>query len=86
MVPMQRASAPSPASDHAVDESRELELGAADVVLGLLTAPLLLWVLMYAVTGHERLYATPSARRRVYLVLLVLEALVGVGLLAWVAR
>jgi len=62
-----------------VDEESELQLGIRDVIFGLLTLPLLFWVMMYAVTGHERLYATPRARIRLYLAILAVEVLVALA-------
>lgn len=56
-----------------VDESIDFDWGAADLVLGLLTLPLMFWVLMYAVTGAEHIIATRAARMRLYVVLMVLQ-------------
>lgn len=69
-----------------VDEGGELALGRRDVVFGILTLPLLFWVMMYAVTGAERLYATPAARMRVYLWLLAAELLVAAAVAGWFLR
>lgn len=63
--------------------SRGYEIGAIDVVLGILTFPLLFWALMYAVTGHEQLYATRAGRMRVYRVLLVIEVVFVAAAAAW---
>lgn len=65
-----------------VDESRDFDIGPLDVVLGVLTFPLLLWVLQYAFTGSERIVATRAARYRLYAVLLVVEAVI-IGALVW---
>jgi hypothetical protein len=65
-----------------VDEARGLDFGPLDIVFATLTLPLLFWALMYAVTGHEEMYATRQGRMRVYIVLLVLEVLI-VALIAW---
>jgi hypothetical protein len=64
------------------EEPLGLDLGPSDIVFGVLTLPLLPWALMYAVTGHEELYATRAGRMRVYVVLLVLEVLI-IALIAW---
>jgi hypothetical protein len=69
-----------------IDESQEFGFGPLDVVLGVLTLPLLFWALMYAVTGHERLYATRAARLRLYLVLLAVEVVLVAAIVWWVAR
>lgn len=70
-----------------LDDSRDFEVGAADIVLGGLTLPLLPWALMYAVTGHERLYATRRGRMRVYVVLLAVEVIIAVAIATvWVMR
>ena len=69
-----------------VDETADLDFGPLDIVFGVLTLPLLFWALMYAVSGHEALYATRAARKNVYLVLLVLEVLIVLGIVWWVLR
>ena len=69
-----------------VDETRDFDIGPLDVVLGILTLPLLFWALMYAVTGAERIVATRSARYRLYVVLLVLEAVIAALLVWWFSR
>jgi hypothetical protein len=69
-----------------IDESSEFGFGALDVILGIVTLPLLFWALMYAVTGHERMYATRAARLRLYLVLLAIEAVLVVTLVWWLTR
>lgn len=69
-----------------IDESSDLDLGAVDVVLSALTLPLLFWVAMYAVTGHERLYATREARLRLYLLLLGIEAVLVTAAAWWFTR
>jgi hypothetical protein len=69
-----------------IDESSEFGFGALDVILGIATLPLLFWALMYAVTGHERMYATRAARLRLYLVLLAIEAVLVVALVWWLTR
>ena len=75
----------SPEAEHyvppVVDEEADLNFGAVDIVLGILTLPLLFWALMYAVSGNEAMYATREARMRVYLILLAMEiALVALGI------
>lgn len=65
-----------------LDESQDFDIGPLDWVLGVLTMPLLFWVLMYAVTGGEWIFATRHSRYRLYAVLLVLEAVIAV-VLAW---
>lgn len=65
-----------------LDESQDFDIGPLDWLLGVLTMPLLFWVLMYAVTGGEWIFATRQTRYRLYAVLLVVE--VGIAaLLAW---
>lgn len=66
-----------------LDESRDLDIGALDWVLGIATMPLLFWVLMYAVTGGEWIFATRSSRYRLYCVLLAVELVVAVALAWW---
>ena len=77
---------PRPYPEPVVDESRDFDIGAVDVVLGILTLPLLFWALMYAVTGAERMVATRQARLKLYAVLLVLEALIVGAILLLVLR
>lgn len=69
-----------------IDESQDLDIGAVDIVLGIVTLPLLFWAALYAVSGHERLYATRSARLRLYVVLLTIEAGLGAALVWWITR
>ena len=69
-----------------VDESRDFDIGPLDVVLGILTLPLLFWALMYAVTGAERIVATRAARYRLYAVLLALEVVIAAAIVWWVTR
>ena len=69
-----------------IDESQEFGFGPLDVVLGIVTLPLLFWALMYAVTGHERLYATRPARMKLYLVLLAIEVVLVAAIIWWVTR
>ncbi len=69
-----------------IDESEGFDIGPVDWILGFLTMPLLFWALMYAVTGGEGMFATRAARMRLYVVLLVLEALIVVGIWLWLAR
>ncbi len=69
-----------------VDESRDFDIGPLDVILGVLTFPLLLWVLQYAFTGSERIVATRSARYRLYAALLVVEAAIVAVLVWWFTR
>ncbi|MCW2972646.1 MAG: hypothetical protein JWN72_919 [Thermoleophilia bacterium] len=57
-----------------VDESRHLDIGPLDIVLAVLTLPLFLFALQYAVSGSESLLATPKARLKVFAVLLAVEA------------
>lgn len=66
--------------------SRDFQIGWWDVVLSILTLPLLFWALMYAVTGHEELYATRAGRMRVYIVLLVLQAIFALIAIWWFTR
>jgi hypothetical protein len=70
---------------HDVDEARDFDIGPLDWVLALLTFPLLFWVLMYAVTGGEAIFATRRARYRLYAVLLAIEVVLVVGLVWWLA-
>lgn len=69
-----------------VDESQDLDLRPIDFVLGFLTLPLLFWATLYAVTGHERLYATAAARMRLYLVLLAIEVVIVAAAIWWFVR
>lgn len=69
-----------------VDESRDFDIGPIDVVLGVLTFPLLLWVLQYAFTGSERIVATRASRYRLYAVLLVIEVVIVAALVWWFRR
>jgi hypothetical protein len=62
-----------PVAAASVDDAHDFDLGLVDVVLGLLTMPLLFWVLMYAVTGAEHILATRRARIRLYMILLAIE-------------
>jgi ABC-type transport system involved in cytochrome c biogenesis permease component len=57
-------------------------IGTRDWILGILTFPLLLWVLMFAVTGMDGWLQRPASRLRLYLVLLALEAAL-VALVVW---
>lgn len=75
-----------PTPGEIVDEAEDLDLGVIDFVLGALTLPLLFWAALYAVSGHERLYATRAARVRVYLWLLVIEAALVGALVWWITR
>jgi hypothetical protein len=67
-----------------IDESADLDIGAVDIVLGIITLPLLFWATLYAVSGHERIYATRAARLRLYLILLPIEILIVAALVWWV--
>lgn len=67
-----------------LDESRDLDIGPLDWVLGALTLPLLFWALMYAVTGGEGMFATRRGRYRLYAVLLAIEVLVATCLAWWI--
>ena len=69
-----------------VDESRDIEFWWGDVVLGIITLPLLFWAMMYAVTGGEKMVATRKARLKLYAVLLVLEALIAAFVIYAVTR
>ena len=69
-----------------VDESRDWDIGPTDIVLGVLTFPLLMWVLQYAFTGSEKIVATRASRLRLYLVLLAIEVVIVVGIVLWVTR
>lgn len=70
----------------AVDESQDFDIGFLDVVLGIVTLPLLFWALMYAVTGAERIVATRAARYRLYAVLLAVELVIAAAIAVWVTR
>jgi hypothetical protein len=69
-----------------VDESRDFDIGPLDIVFGILTFPLLLWVLQYAFTGSERIVATRSSRYRLYAALLVVELVIVAALVWWFTR
>ncbi len=69
-----------------VDESRDFDIGVLDVVLAILTLPLLFWALMYAVTGAERIVATRGERYRLYAALLALEVMIAGAIAWWVTR
>lgn len=69
-----------------IDESLDLDLGPVDVVLGIITLPLLFWATLYAVSGHERIYATREARLRLYRFLLAIEVVIVAGVLLVVLR
>jgi hypothetical protein len=69
-----------------IDESGDFGFGAVDVLFAILTLPLLFWALMYAVTGHEQLYATRAGRMRVYLLLLAIEVVIAAIVGYWIAR
>jgi hypothetical protein len=69
-----------------VDEARDFDIGPLDIILGVLTLPLLLFAIQYAVSGSEKLLATPQARLKVYGVLLVLEAIILAVIFAFVLR
>ena len=58
-----------------VDESKDLDIGPVDVILGILTLPLFLFTIQYAVSGSESLLATRRARLRVFAVLLAVEVI-----------
>ena len=73
-------------SSQPIDEGADFGFGPLDIVLGVLTLPLLFWALMYAVTGHERLYATRAARLRLYGVLLAIEVVLVLAIVLWVTR
>ncbi|MEO6867415.1 MAG: hypothetical protein ABI200_05290 [Gaiellales bacterium] len=76
----------TPLTGHEWDDHADYEFGPLDIVLGLLTAPLLFWALMYAVTGHQAVYATRASRLRLYLLLLAIEIVMAAGVLWWVFR
>ena len=69
-----------------VDEARDFDIGAVDIVLGVLTMPLLFWVLMFAVTGAEQVVATRSARMRLYVILLATELAIVAAIVLMVLR
>ncbi|MCW2949157.1 MAG: hypothetical protein JWN41_170 [Thermoleophilia bacterium] len=69
-----------------VDESKGVDLGPLDIVLGVLTLPLLLFAIQYAVSGSEALLATRAARLKVYGVLLTVELIVAAAILTLVFR
>lgn len=66
------------------DEVLDFNIGSLDWIFGLLTFPLLFGVLMYAVTGGQSLYATRSARYRLYAVLFGIEMVIVAMLVWWV--
>lgn len=75
-----------PRGSETIDESQDLHIGPVDIVLGIITLPLLFWATLYAVSGHERIYATPQARLRLYLLLLALEAIIVLVAVWWFTR
>ena len=77
---------PLTAPNLSIDESRDWDIGPLDIVLGVLTFPMLLWVLQYAFTGSEKIVATRAARYRLYAVLLVVELLIVAGIVLWLTR
>jgi len=79
-------SEPRPYPEPSVDESRDFDIGPADIVLGIITFPLLMWVLQYAFTGSERIIATRASRLKLYGVLLVAEAAIVALILFLVLR
>jgi hypothetical protein len=79
---MVRMEAPAP-HEHQVDEAVDFDIGPWDWILGFLTMPLLFWVLMYAVTGGEWIFATRGARYRLYAILLAIEVAIVAALLWW---
>lgn len=68
--------------DSAVSDPQVMDpITAPDIILGVLSLPLLLWVLMFTVTGSENLFK-PARRRRVIMALLVvIEAITTVTLI-----
>ncbi|MBC7462096.1 MAG: hypothetical protein H7287_12095 [Thermoleophilia bacterium] len=56
-----------------VDESKGFDIGPLDIILGVLTLPLLLFAIQYAVSGSESVIATPKARLKLFAVLLSVE-------------
>jgi len=74
---------PDPYVPPVVDEGSGIDLGPMDVVFGILTLPLLFWALMYAVSGAERIVATPRARMKLYLWLLGIELVIAAVVLWW---
>jgi hypothetical protein len=60
----------------------DLQLGAPDFLLGVLTLPLLLFALMFATSGTTELFTNPVPRRKLMAVLLVIEA-IGIGAIVW---
>ncbi|MCW2922429.1 MAG: hypothetical protein JWL76_2303 [Thermoleophilia bacterium] len=69
-----------------VDESRDWDIGPVDIVLAVLTFPLLMWVLQYAFTGSERIVATRASRYRLYMVLVAVEVAIAAALVWWFTR
>ena len=59
------------------------QLGVADWILGALTLPLLLWVLMFMTTGNQHMLDTPRQRMKLYAVLLAIELVVAALAVAW---
>lgn len=66
-----------------VDESRDWDIGIVDIVLAIITFPLLMWVLQYAFSGSERIIATRASRLRLFAILLVIEAALVAALVFW---
>ena len=69
-----------------IDESRDWEIGPLDIILGIITFPLLMWVLQYAFTGSERIVATRQSRYRLYAILFALEVVIVLALVWWFTR
>lgn len=69
-----------------IDESRHFDIGPLDIILGVLTLPLLLFAIQYAVSGSESLLATPKARLKVFAVLLTVEVVAVAIILFFVLR
>jgi hypothetical protein len=83
--PTPQQSQPTPSPRFGIDESRDFDIGPLDWLLATLTMPLLFWVLMYAVTGGERILATRAARYRLYAALLGVEVLIVAAVIWWLA-
>ncbi|MCW2960311.1 MAG: hypothetical protein JWM25_1208 [Thermoleophilia bacterium] len=82
VIPTSETTQPAGYTPPVVDEARDWDIGFVDIILGLVTFPLLIWVMQYAFTGSEKLIATRQARLKVYIWLLAAEALI-VALLVW---
>ncbi|MCW2956434.1 MAG: hypothetical protein JWO69_1303 [Thermoleophilia bacterium] len=83
--PTSETTQPAGYTPPVVDEGRDWDIGIVDVVLSIITFPLLMWVAQYAFSGSEQLIATRRSRMKVYVVLLLIEAVIVLGLVWWFA-